>query len=678
MKSKKRMNKAKIIFGTYNNLPVGTAPHIFEEAYQNAYKPFLSTMYKYPEIPVTLHYSGTLLQWLDDTHSEFTDVLAEMTGRKQIEMVGGAFFNPILPLIPRPDRLGQIEKLTTYLRKKFGPRPRGAWLAEQVWEPSLVATLKNSGIEYIFLDDYHIFSLGLEKSSLFNPYLTEDQGKVINVFPLCHDLRVLTVKSSPQKIFDYIESHLDGRDEQIFVLMEAGEWFGFHGNNKQLTYAEGWLERFLENLKKNSDWIEPVHPLRYLKKYQPHRRLYFHSSTFEQMAGWNYRNGSSKSVIRWASKGQSKKINNSIGNRFFRNFLSEYPESNLLYSKMQYTHILVNQIRGDKYRKQAAREELWKGQCHDAYWHGFSHGLYSNHLRKEAYYALIEAEKVTREKGIFIPSIIALDFDMDGLTEYLYQGNELNCYIHTRGGMIFELDYLPNSWNYLDTLSRHDEPYHTPEIRREGYDHYMRKTFIDHFLNKGESMDRFMRMNYEEKGNFLDKIYTLVRFDRERKELVLSAQGMVTNGGLSIPIKLIKRYVFNRNVLSVHYKIKNLSEKTISTVFAPEINLSFASASSENLKISSSQGGKTKLFDKNSGTIKKTSEIFCEDLYNHNELKISSELDGGLWFFPLETYCLNDNTLIREYQATSFLLHFNVELAGEEIWENGISIKIDG
>ncbi len=672
------MSKAKIIFGTYNNLPVGTFPHVFEQAYQQAYKPFLSTMYKYPEIPLTLHYSGTLLHWFEENHSEFTDVLAEMVGRKQVEMVGGAFFNPILPLIPRPDRLGQIEKLTTYLRKNFGPRPRGAWLAEQVWEPSLVATLKNSGIEYIFLDDYHLYTLGLDKSSVFSPYLTEDQGKIITVFPLCHDLRVLTVNASPQKIIEYMVSNYESRDDQVFVLMESGEWFGFEENNNHHTYGEKWLERFIELLKKNSDWLEPVHPLKYLKKHQPHKRLYFHSTTFEQMAGWNNRNGASKTFIRWMPKNQLKKQNNHNGSRFFRNFLSEYPESNLLYSKMQYTHILVNQIRGDKYRKQAAREELWKGQCHNAYWHGFSQGLYSNHLRKEMYYSLIEAEKVTREKGIFIPSIIALDFDMDGLTEYLYQGNELNAYVHTLGGSLFELDYLPDSWNYLDTLSRHDESYHTPEIRKEGYDHYMRRGFIDHFLQKGETLDRFSRMTHDEQGTFVQKIYPAARFDRERKEIILSVQGTVKNGSVAVPVKLTKKYIFDRNIVNVHYRIRNISEKPLHTVFSPEFNLSFSSPAKEDLQIAVFKGGKRSVLYVGPSIVNNTREIICEDLYNSNEITVSTDMDGGLWTFPLETHCQDGHKLVKEYQATCFVMMWELNLGQEEVWENRISLRIDG
>ena len=70
-----------------------------------------------------------------------------------------------------------------------------------------------------------------------------------------------------------------------------------------------------------------------------------------------------------------------------------------MYAKMMYTNILVNQIKGDKYKKKAAKEELWKGQNSYAYWHGQHKGIYTNKLRKEIYRSLIEAERITRGPG---------------------------------------------------------------------------------------------------------------------------------------------------------------------------------------------------------------------------------------------------------------------------------------
>jgi alpha-amylase len=248
-----------------------------------------------------------------------------------------------------------------------------------------------------------------------------------------------------------------------------------------------------------------------------------------------------------------------------------------MYAKMQYTHVLVNQIRGDKYRKQAAREELWKGQCHAAYWHGNHGGIYSNRLRKNVYRSLIEAEKKTRERGIFIPSVVTVDFDMDGVDEYLYQGQDLNAYVHTEGGVLFELDYLPISWNYLDTLARRRESYHTSEVEARGYDSHPRKSFVDHFFDAGATVDEFHRAAAEERGTFVDEIYRRDDGKRDTHVVALSVTGSVQTDDGNHPVRIAKRFGFKRSTMDVDYTIENASEHRLRTTFAPELN--FASSS---------------------------------------------------------------------------------------------------
>jgi hypothetical protein len=61
-----------------------------------------------------------------------------------------------------------------------------------------------------------------------------------------------------------------------------------------------------------------------------------------------------------------------------------------------------------------------------------------------AYRSLIEAEKTTRLHGIFSPGILLDDIDCDGVKEILYQAADLNCYIHEKGGSVFEIDSFRN------------------------------------------------------------------------------------------------------------------------------------------------------------------------------------------------------------------------------------------
>lgn len=673
------MNRVRLIFGTTNTQPVGTPDEEVEATYQSSFKPFLRELYNFPEIPVTMHYSGTLLSWLQERHSEFIDVLAEMASRRQMELLGGAFYDPVLPLVPRADALGQIESLTTLVRKLFGRRPRGCWITEQVWEPTMASTLKNSGAEYIFLDDYHFITGGFSETELNRPVITEDQGKTVIVFPNSHDLRQKMCVDSPEKVIQYLRSQQCDEEDHVVVAIYDGERYGSWGNSHHVCYDEQWLHRFLTLVKANLDWIEPINPWRYLRKAVPRQRAYFPSTSYEEMMVWTLAPKKQKDL-----EGVRKKVASTNGRNtfvfggFFRHFLTRYPESNLMYAKMQYTHILVNQLRGDKYRKMTAREELWKGQCHNAYWHGRPGGIYRNHLRKQVYAALIEAEKITRERGVFIPSITTVDFDMDGLTEYLYQGQDMNAYVHLLGGTLFELDYLPTPWNYLDTLARHPEGYHTTEIARRGYDYYTRKSFIDHFFDSGTTIDHFDRSNYDERGSFVSQPFEVTSYNRDHHTLALRAAGTVKVGKAMVPVVIHKSYRFRGTAAVVEYAIANSSDSACSLNYGMELNFGFESPLVEHLRaFHTSDRGKRVEIGPEKQQLPATSELRYEDLVNNVSINVSLSRPAGAWSLPVETVSQTSAGYETFYQSSCTVFRYPIELAAGAEWRIEVTLKLE-
>ena len=65
------------------------------------------------------------MEWLDAHHPEYLDRLARLVAAGRIEIIGGAFYEPILAMIPRRDRIGQIRSYTPLAGKPPG-RPRSA------------------------------------------------------------------------------------------------------------------------------------------------------------------------------------------------------------------------------------------------------------------------------------------------------------------------------------------------------------------------------------------------------------------------------------------------------------------------------------------------------------------------------------------------------------------------
>src|ERR1019366_5204223 len=99
------------------------------------------------------------------------------------------YYEPILPGLPDVDKAGQIQKLTRFIQKRFRMTPRGMWLAERVWEPSLPKVLHDNGIQYTLLDDSHFLMTGMTEDQLAGPFLTEEQGATLTVLPIRKDLR---------------------------------------------------------------------------------------------------------------------------------------------------------------------------------------------------------------------------------------------------------------------------------------------------------------------------------------------------------------------------------------------------------------------------------------------------------------------------------------------------------
>lgn len=631
------MNRIRLTFGIYNSQAVGSTNEQLETAYRNSYKPFLKILYTYPKVKAAIHYSGVVFEWFRDKHPEIILLINEMVKRQQIELIGGPFYSPILSIIPNKDRISQIEYLTTYIRKHFGKRPRGCWIPEKIWEPTLSSSIKNSGMEYTFLDDTLFKKSGLKGYDLNKVYITEDQGKYIHVFPI--DRELSEDFNDPELIVKSLLKLVGKESSEVCTMMINGN----SSNASESCSKDGWFENFFALLTETTKRIQTINPGKYIRSLEAVKKVYFPSTT--------------------------------TGGYFKQNF-TKYTESNLLYSKMMYINNLASQVKRDKVRKKNAHEEIMKSQCNAPYWHSELPGIYENHLRKAAYSHLINAEKSTREKGIFRTALNTHDFDFDGGYEYLYQGQNINAYVHKKGGVLFELDYLVTSWNYLDTMSRYREVYHQSIHEENGFDWYARNAFIDHFIEDGCSLSDFSSMKYKELGTFINSEYSLIDLDRDRKTLDLKAKGSVIINRISNSLQIFKTYIFKKNSIQVKYKINNLSSNYIKTNFASEINLSF-SKTPDNIIIKAGNADNQTEMDEDNFQTDNISEIVIHEIKKKVTMSVSGSENFSLWKFPVETITKKMDIIERIYQSSCFILRWPVKLDSGKSWTTSITIKLE-
>src|SRR5947209_13949419 len=130
---------------THNHEPVGNFPWVFLQVFEEAYLPMIEALERHPTVRLSLHYTGSLLDWLEEAHPAFLERIAALVKRNQVEIVSGGYYEPVLPSIPDADKVAQIRRLTGRIQDHFGVTPTGMWLAERVWEPSLPRYLSEAG-----------------------------------------------------------------------------------------------------------------------------------------------------------------------------------------------------------------------------------------------------------------------------------------------------------------------------------------------------------------------------------------------------------------------------------------------------------------------------------------------------------------------------------------------------
>ena len=241
----------RLVLAFHNHQPVGNFDGVFEQAYRDSYQPFLEVLQDYPEIPFGLHTSGSLLEWLEVRHPEYIDRVRNLVASSQIEIIGGAYYEPILSNIPRRDRIGQIQRFSDHLNQLFQTSVRGMWLPERVWEQSFAGDIAAAGLQYTMVDDYHFRCAGIPQSELLGYYLTEDEGRILFMFPDSERLRYLIPFAEPEECIVYLQEIAAKYDNPVIVFGDDGEKFGSWPETHQHVYENGWLRKFLDLLRNN-------------------------------------------------------------------------------------------------------------------------------------------------------------------------------------------------------------------------------------------------------------------------------------------------------------------------------------------------------------------------------------------------------------------------------------------
>ena len=596
------------------------------------YKAFFSGIQAEEKLPLTIFAAGSFLEWQKGKRQAYSMLLNNMLSRKQIELLGGGYYQPYLSLLPASDVIGQIEMMTSAIRTQFGKRPRGLFLTASAWTPSLITPFVRCGMEYCLLD-YRLFPVNGEQNSknfYFSPAIVEDKGKTITVFPYIPDDPDFMTRT-PQEFYEKLVVSTHSAGESMYLLfLPIKTYIKCLEKNKD---GSNWFSSFINICNQPDSIIRLTHTAELMKHRHPHSPLYIAPNT----------------VLCDAPTGDATKRAVTLQHDAFR-----------IYSKMMYVNMLANGMKGDKARKKYALQELWKAQNAELFALEPCIPEYHNELRRIAYRKLLVAEKQTRLPGIFTDGLIQYDIDMDGHKEFLSQRTSLNMYVHHRGGKIFECDAFAAYKNYSDIPFEHSG------------------MFIDYLLSE-TALQRLKEGQTEALTTvFSDNTYQETEINTIRWELKLATSGLFDTG-FEQPVSLRKQYTFFSEGTQVQYILKNDSPFNLSAYYVVEIDIAVEETDSimPSLSLYDCEENRKKERSITTDIFNKVSWVQLEDPEGKIQFTMEANEVPGLIVIPVYGICKKEaKTVDQTTRGIRMFFYWKIDLNPNYETEKMLFLKI--
>ncbi len=696
-----------LLFAIHNHQPVGNFDFVFEKAFDQAYAPFLDNLEAHPNISLSLHFSGILLTWLEEHKPAYLKKLKSLVKRGQVEILGGGFYEPILPIISDADKLGQLKKLQAAVKRLFGVTPKGIWLAERVWEPSLVKVIAEAGIEYVLLDGSHFKMAGKHENEMDGYFISEDQGYTLKMFPI-HDVVRDFIPFRP--VGDVIQTlHAMNTKEHVQVVFgDDGEKFGDWPFTNQLCYGEKWLHHFFEAIEQSNGAIRMETVARGLSPEKNLGLVYIPPASYQEMMIWA-QNAKDIPVFRQAQRDlmqseQSQHYLPFVKGVFWRNFFSKYAESNQMHKQVQRLNRALQKIKPELSETEfaEAQDHIWQAQCNCAYWHGVFGGLYLPHLRFALYRQMIEAQKIIDSKNsaskIAGPFGVweSEDWNCDGKLEFALNTPEL--YVSLNGQA--EMDQLwlkKTKVNLIDTLTRRFEAYHDniagkPEdgtklentlgSKEENLQQYLiydkgtRRSSADHCLQAQCSPETYFAQQYHEAYKLVWKTPVLTQTKKSWCAEYMG-EGLVEASHIAFQVK--KTMIFSAQGLKVQWSFSGLESVNFRLVSENLFCLLAGNASDRFVEWKNKNATQPERDRLASHGSMETTEVLIRDEWLRLQGCIKADT-CEFWRDAIETVSQSEGGYERVYQGTVLIPVWDIELtAGQEkkcamelIWKEGI------
>lgn len=717
------MGTVTLLLGIHNHQPQGNFEHVFHQGHDDCYRRLLDAIVEHPGVRFSLHYSGPLIEFLEEHHPDYFDTLAHLVAAGQVELLGGGFYEPMLSVLPERDALGQLGMMADFLEGRVGRRPRGMWLAERVWEPDLPRLIAHAGYRYTLLDDGHFLAAGMRRP-LRGYFVTDKAGAPLCIFPIAMELRYSIPFKPAQEAVDALLQVADHAGDADLVLTygDDGEKFGMWPGTKKWVWEEGWLEQFLGLLERHADRIHTATFSEVLQRHRPAGRVYLPTASYDEMGEWSL---PAEAQRRFHGLGQAVEEQGRkddwgpfVRGGIWQGFLAKYPEANFMHKRMclvsgQVARAADVASRGDDpaahKRVEAATRELYRGQCNCAYWHGLFGGLYLAKLRSAVHSHLIRAQQQASHV-LGPPSPVdmeRLDVDGDLIDEVILTGRSIGLLVApARGGALLAIDDLRRAFCVTDVLTRREEAYHAKvlelsggdttqgeeaaprsihdiaQLKDEGladllvYDPHQRLALVDQFFAADVDLDEIWRCRAPDLGDFRDAHYHLLQASGGSGHLLLARQGFVGAAGGAVAISMRKGLQLDDDALVVSYEI-TAAGPLRSVLFATELSLLLPSGPHPDVRISVlDASGQTDRPVTQRCIARQVNRVELVDPLRPMTIALKPASPATLVAFPLETASQSESGIERTFQGSTLVMLWPLEIDADETLKLGLRLQL--
>jgi 4-alpha-glucanotransferase len=686
--------RISLALAIHNHQPVGNFGWVFAEVCERAYRPMIEALERHPGVRLSLHYTGPLLEWLAAERPELLGRLAALVARDQVELLGGGLYEPVLASLPERDRVDQLTRMASTLERITGRRPRGAWLAERVWEPDLPTSLVAAGYQWTILDDAHFRAAAIPEQNLWGAYTTEDQGHLLTVFGTEQGLRYRIPFGTVDDVIGYLRAHATEAGNRVGMMGDDGEKFGAWPTTYEHCWGTGrWVEDFFEALEANADWLTTVTPSQWLDREPPIGRVYVPTSSYAEMGEWALPPDETAVFAPLLRRAVDEHLPEArwLRGGFWRNFQVKYREINDLHKQMLRTSAKVA-LMPERPARAAAEDHLHRGQSNDCYWHGLFGGIYISHMRLATFEHLIGAEDAADSALGTLHAADLRDLDMDGLPEaFLADPGQVVTVKPSEGGGIGSWDVRAARHALGATLRRRPEAYHetlraferagsptagpgkggTPlsihelvRVKEPGlakrlyYDDHERRSGLVRFLAPDETPAAVATAADRELGDFRDGAFTVDELGSGR--LVLSRAGSVLGQAVTVTRTIALGGERLTPTLDIELAVEHQGSSPIEARLGLECSIHLLGGGGNPAAWYDVSGVRSA--HDGTGQAKGISAIGYGNDWVGVAVRATVEPVGDAWWSPIETISNSESGFERVYQGSGLLISWPIRL----------------